>query len=49
ALHEWQQPFERITALAAASNVPVATPMMGEALDMQAPRAGRRWWEKVQL
>jgi L-ascorbate metabolism protein UlaG (beta-lactamase superfamily) len=49
ALHEWQQPFERITALAAASNVPVATPMMGEVLDMQAPQAGTRWWEKVQL
>ena len=36
ALHAWQQPFERITALAAAKNVPVATPMMGEALDMHA-------------
>ena len=25
ALHAWQQPFERITALAAAKRVPVAT------------------------
>ncbi|MDH1128670.1 MBL fold metallo-hydrolase [Stenotrophomonas maltophilia] len=49
ALHAWQQPFERITALAAAKNVPVATPMMGEALDMQAPQAGTRWWETVEL
>ncbi len=49
ALHEWQQPFERISALAAAKNVPVATPMMGEALDMQAPTAGTRWWERVEL
>jgi hypothetical protein len=30
-------------------NVPVATPMMGEALDMQAPQAGTRWWETVEL
>ncbi|OBU64158.1 MBL fold metallo-hydrolase [Stenotrophomonas maltophilia] len=49
ALHAWQQPFERITALAAANNVAVATPMMGEALDMQAPQAGTRWWETVEL
>jgi len=48
ALHEWQQPFERITALAAARNVAVTTPIMGEALDMQAPHTGSRWWEQVQ-
>ncbi|KAF1017407.1 MAG: hypothetical protein GAK31_00672 [Stenotrophomonas maltophilia] len=47
ALHRWEQPFERITALATEHGVDVATPRMGEALDMAAPVHGSRWWQDV--
>jgi L-ascorbate metabolism protein UlaG (beta-lactamase superfamily) len=43
-LHRWQEPFERIAALAAAAGVPLATPEMGEAVDLRQPQAGRAWW-----
>ena len=47
ALHAWQEPFERIVALAEAQGAKVATPQMGEALDLRQPQAGRRWWNGV--
>ncbi|MES2151416.1 MAG: MBL fold metallo-hydrolase [Pseudomonadota bacterium] len=46
-LHAWFEPFERIAALAAARGVPLATPEMGERLDLGAPRAGTRWWQAL--
>lgn len=47
ALHPWQQPFERISALALEGNVPLSTPLMGERVDILAPHAGPRWWEQT--
>ena len=44
ALHRWQEPFERITALAAAQGVALTTPEMGMRVDMDAPHAGSAWW-----
>ncbi len=44
AMHGWEEPFERITALAAARGVSLATPEMGEAVNLQAPHAGSAWW-----
>lgn len=44
SLHPWEQPFERITALATERDVPVTTPIMGERLDLHAPQAGTHWW-----
>jgi L-ascorbate metabolism protein UlaG (beta-lactamase superfamily) len=46
-LHRWQEPFERISALAGARGVAMATPEMGEPLDLAAPHAGRAWWLDV--
>lgn len=46
ALHAWQDPFERIVALAEQRGVPVSTPQMGEQLNLSAPRAERRWWRE---
>jgi len=46
ALHPWQDPFERIVALAAEKGVPVSTPQMGEMLSVAAPEIGRRWWRE---
>ncbi|MDR6674478.1 L-ascorbate metabolism protein UlaG (beta-lactamase superfamily) [Xanthomonas translucens] len=47
ALHAWHEPFERIVALAAAAGVPLATPRMGERVDLDVPVAGTRWWRTL--
>ena len=46
-LHAWQEPFERIAALAAGRGVALATPEMGQALDLRQPVAGEHWWKRV--
>jgi L-ascorbate metabolism protein UlaG (beta-lactamase superfamily) len=48
SLHRWQEPFERIAALAEARGVPLSTPEMGEALDLARPHVGRRWWRDLE-
>lgn len=47
SLHPWHEPFDRIAALAAARAIPLATPEMGQALDLTAPATGPSWWKKV--
>ncbi|WP_206997920.1 MBL fold metallo-hydrolase [Trinickia mobilis] len=47
AMHRWQEPFERVTGLAAARGVALATPRMGERLDLAAPLRGERWWREI--
>ena len=47
-LHRWQEPFERISKLAADKGVAMATPEMGEPLDLARPQAGRPWWRDVE-
>ena len=47
AMHRWQEPFERVTALAMARGVALSTPRMGERLDLNAPHRGERWWRAV--
>jgi L-ascorbate metabolism protein UlaG (beta-lactamase superfamily) len=46
-LHRWQDPFERIAALAQAKGVLLATPEMGEAVDLLRPHTGRAWWRDL--
>lgn len=46
-LHRWQEPFERIAVLASTNDVSIATPEMGERLDLAQPHAGRAWWRDV--
>ena len=48
SLHPWVEPFERITALAAAAQVPLVAPIMGERLDTRAPALSTHWWRKVE-
>lgn len=47
SLHPWTEPFERITALAAAAQVPLVAPVMGERIDVRAPALSRHWWRSV--
>jgi len=46
ALHPWQEPFERITALAAAQGVAMSAPKMGERISIKAPPASTGWWRE---
>jgi L-ascorbate metabolism protein UlaG (beta-lactamase superfamily) len=46
-LHAWHEPFDRITALAAKRGVNLATPQMGEAVDLKQPQRGEKWWLAV--
>jgi L-ascorbate metabolism protein UlaG (beta-lactamase superfamily) len=48
AMHRWQEPYERIGALAQARGVAIATPEMGEPLDLAQPQPGRAWWRDVE-
>ena len=47
SLHAWREPFDRIAALAEQHGVALATPGMGERLDLRQPSAGQRWWTAV--
>ncbi len=47
-LHAWQEPFERIAALAADKGVAMTTPQMGEALNLKNPHVGTAWWKAVE-
>jgi len=48
AMHGWQEPFERVLALSEERGIPLATPRMGERLDLKAPRVATRWWRDVE-
>lgn len=45
AIHGWQEPFERIVALAGAAQVRLSTPLMGERLSIDSPHEGQNWWQ----
>ena len=47
-LHAWNEPFERISALAAANNIAMTTPEMGQALNLKQPDPGKPWWKNVE-
>jgi len=48
SMHAWDDPFEQVLRFAAERGVPVATPMMGERVDMNAPQEGSRWWRALE-
>ncbi|WP_454807113.1 MBL fold metallo-hydrolase [Paraburkholderia fungorum] len=47
AMHRWQEPYERVVGLAAARGIALATPRMGERLDLATPHRGTKWWREV--
>lgn len=44
AFHAWQDPLERVAALAQAKGLALATPEIGEVLTIGQPRTNRLWW-----
>lgn len=49
AMHGWTEPFERVTTLAAAQGIALATPRMGERLDLRAPQPTSPWWRQASI
>ena len=45
AFHPWQDPMERVAALAEAQGLTLATPVIGEVLTIGAPRRNVLWWQ----
>src|SRR5690606_8159343 len=47
--HPWNEPLIKLTELNAVPNINIATPMIGELLDLDnEDQEFSRWWEKVQ-
>ncbi|WP_126246749.1 MBL fold metallo-hydrolase [Chitinophaga rhizosphaerae] len=47
AFHPWDEPVRRVLAEAQKTGMPVATPMIGEAVVLHQPLPASRWWESV--
>lgn len=47
SLHAWHDPFDRITQLAAERRLPIATPEIGQIMDIRQPHAEIKWWEPL--
>jgi L-ascorbate metabolism protein UlaG (beta-lactamase superfamily) len=45
AYHRWQEPLERVTAIAQQRGIALATPEIGEVLTLGRPRVNRKWWD----
>ena len=45
AFHTWQDPLERVAALAEAKGLTLATPEIGEVLTIGQPRTNVLWWK----
>ena len=45
AFHAWQDPLERVAALAQAKGLLLATPEIGEVLTIGQPRTNVLWWQ----
>ena len=44
AFHTWQDPLNRLADLAAAKDIALATPEIGEVMTVGQARSNRRWW-----
>jgi L-ascorbate metabolism protein UlaG (beta-lactamase superfamily) len=47
AMHTWDDPFERVSQLAAERGIALSTPQMGERVDLSAPGETSAWWRDV--
>jgi L-ascorbate metabolism protein UlaG (beta-lactamase superfamily) len=47
ALHDWHEPFEKISDLANAKSVALLTPIFGEKVDIKKPNNKDKWWQPL--
>jgi L-ascorbate metabolism protein UlaG (beta-lactamase superfamily) len=48
ALHDWDEPINRVTAEAARLNFAIVTPLIGEKLPLDGAFVSKRWWEGIE-
>ena len=48
SLHDWDEPVNRVTQIAAGQGMPTVTPMIGEELDLDDLHEMARWWEGLE-
>jgi L-ascorbate metabolism protein UlaG (beta-lactamase superfamily) len=46
AMHAWDDPIERVSALARERGIALVTPRMGERVDLAAPQPTTPWWRE---
>ncbi|MBY0419167.1 MAG: hypothetical protein K2W88_14050, partial [Pararheinheimera sp.] len=52
AMHGWQEPLERLEAAAKAYQVPLLTPVFGQAISLHtldATATQKRWWKSMMI
>ena len=47
SLHAWDEPIIRVTTAAKEKNMPIITPMIGQAVDLNEPGTFPRWWDSL--
>ncbi|WP_454832943.1 MBL fold metallo-hydrolase [Pseudoxanthomonas wuyuanensis] len=45
AFHPWNAPLETLVGLAKQQAVAIATPRIGQPVDLRRPQPGQRWWQ----
>jgi L-ascorbate metabolism protein UlaG (beta-lactamase superfamily) len=45
--HDWDEPIIRVTKASKLKNMPIATPMIGEMVNLNEDKVFPAWWEKV--
>jgi L-ascorbate metabolism protein UlaG (beta-lactamase superfamily) len=48
ALHAWDEPIKRVTTEAEKQGMPIATPMIGEKVNLNSPQVFMKWWEGLE-
>jgi len=48
ALHPWDEPIVRTVKAAKENSVRIATPLIGEIVDIESPIPNREWWTQIQ-
>ncbi len=47
ALHAWDEPIIKITALSKEHGLPLVTPMIGQPVNLKDPGAFSEWWKTI--
>lgn len=45
SVHAWDEPFEKISALAKEENIPISFPIMGESIPLLSYKKTEHWWK----
>jgi L-ascorbate metabolism protein UlaG (beta-lactamase superfamily) len=49
ALHDWNEPIQRVSVEAQKQNMPLVTPLIGQKVDLKCEQVFEQWWKEKQL